>query len=78
MSELVKIVVSAQDDANLAAVVQRLCHAGMDVEDVMEEVGVVSGSIVREQLSALSALEGVAHVEESRKFQLPPPDSEIQ
>jgi hypothetical protein len=64
-------------------VVQRLKRAGLKVQQQMDAVGVVSGSIDPTRLSDLEAVEGeavegVGAVERSKRFQLPPPDSKIQ
>ena len=59
-------------------VVQRMKEAGLRVSQQMEAVGVVSGSIDPTKLSDLKQVEGVAAVERSRSFQLPPPESDVQ
>ena len=59
-------------------VVQGMKEAGLRVSQQMEAVGVVSGSIDPAKLSDLKQVEGVAAVERSRSFQLPPPESDVQ
>lgn len=59
-------------------VVRRIKKAGLKVEHELEAAGVVSGSIDRAKLSDLEQVEGVAAVERSRGFQIPPPESDIQ
>ena len=59
-------------------VVERMKKAGLKVHQQMEAVGVVSGSIDPAKLSDLEQVEGVAAVEPSRRFQLPPPESDVQ
>ncbi len=72
--------VSVADDhlARFPDVVRRMEKAGLKVQQQLEAAGVVSGSIDRAQLPDLEEVEGVAAVEPSRSFQLPPPESEIQ
>jgi len=69
------VVVSVADDQPLPAVVSALRRAGMVVDDVLEPLGMVTGSIDPEALGSLRAVPGVAHVERQRGFQLPPPTS---
>jgi len=78
MGDRIQVIVSARQGADLAELASRLRAAGMEVVDVLDQVGVVCGSVLPGRLSSLSAVEGVGHVEESREFQLAPPDSEIQ
>ena len=69
------------DDASadrFSETVQRLKDAGLQVEQELEEIGVVSGSIDSEKEGSLRQVEGVSHVERSQDFQISPPDSDIQ
>lgn len=69
------------DDAHvdsIGAVVEALRHRGMEVDQVMGALGIISGSVPEETRSALLGVEGVASVDDTRGFQLPPPDSPIQ
>jgi hypothetical protein len=51
----------------------------MNIESFMEVLGTIVGSIEASKLEMIShLLKGVAHIEASRKFQVAPPDSEIQ
>lgn len=62
----------------MSEVVQKLEAAGMKVEQVMETLGIITGSCDSQKVEALSGVEGVTHVERSRSYQIAPPDSEIQ
>ncbi len=64
-----KVVVSVADDglANLPAVVSALRDAGMVVDDVLEALGVVTGSAAPEAAGVLGAVPGVATVEVDRE-----------
>ncbi|GAA1225949.1 hypothetical protein [Pseudonocardia alaniniphila] len=62
------------DDAHVGAIDQladRLRAAGMDVEQVLRPVGVITGSAPADW-EALADLDGVAAVEPQRTFRLPP------
>jgi hypothetical protein len=50
----------------------------MRVDQVLKEVGVITGSVPDDRLHALDAVPGVESVEGTTTFQLPPPDSPIQ
>ena len=69
------------DDAyidQIQEVADRLKDTGMDVEQTMQIVGVVTGSIDSDKISSLYSVEGVQAVESQRTYQLNPPDSDIQ
>ena len=69
------------DDAHLdrvSDVVKKLKDSGVDVDGVMEKLGTVTGSVDATKLKSLSSIPGVAHVEKSSTYQLPPPDSDVQ
>lgn len=71
----------AIDDANLAefdAVLKRAKRAGLKAKRALPEIGVVTGTIDDEKLSALRKIKGIASVETNREFQLPPPESDTQ
>jgi hypothetical protein len=62
----------------LSEVAERLKAAGLDVQQQLASAGVLTGTVSPDQLAALQGLEGVAAVEKSHTYQLPPPDSPIQ
>jgi len=69
------------DEGHLAVideVAERLREAGMSVDDVLSEIGVITGRISEAEADGLADVEGVADVERSHGFQLAPPDSDIQ
>ena len=76
----VSLLVSVDDEHldRFSEVVKGLKEAGMAVEQEMEGIGTVTGSIDSEKVEQLSKVEGVSHVEQSRRFQIAPPDSDIQ
>lgn len=75
------VTVSVDDDhvERIDEVAERCRAAGMDVQEVLRPIGVITGSIGTVALrAALGALAGVAAVETGRTFRLPPPGSGIQ
>jgi hypothetical protein len=76
----VNVSVSVADGSidRFSEVVSRLRDAGLEVEQELEEIGVVTGSIDSEKAESLREIEGVSHVERSREFRIAPPDSDIQ
>jgi hypothetical protein len=75
-----QVVISVADDQvdDMASVVDALRHAGLHVDEVLDSVGVVTGTVDGDALGSLSTVPGVAEVERSRQFELPPPDSTVQ
>jgi hypothetical protein len=76
----VNVSVSVADGSvdRFSEVVSRLREAGLEIEQELEEIGVVTGSIDSEKAESLREVEGVSHVERSREFRIAPPDSDIQ
>ncbi len=75
-----EVLVSVEDGhlERLSAVAEALRSAGMEVDEVMDDLGVVSGSIEPAKIERLAAVTGVASVERSREVRIPPPDSPVQ
>jgi ligand-binding sensor domain-containing protein len=59
-------------------VAEQLRSHGMEVESVLEGVGIIIGSAPDDSRAALESLEGVASVDEEIRFQLPDPNEDIQ
>jgi len=80
MTDKVDLLISVDDEhlSRFSEVVKSIEGAGMDVDQQMEEIGVVTGSIEPEKVDPISDVEGVAHVEQSRTFHIAPPDSDVQ
>jgi len=69
------------DDGHLPAineVAAALRAQGMRVEQVLDGLGIITGSAPDDSRSALTGVEGVASVDEELTHQLPPPDSAVQ
>lgn len=77
---VVKLSVSVDEQHldQFPQVVKEIKQAGMDVEQELKDIGVITGSIDSEKVKSLRKVKGVAHVEQSRQFQIAPPDSDIQ
>jgi hypothetical protein len=75
-----KITISLADDAidRIDEVVAALEDGGMQVDQVLRPLGVITGSVDTQRVQALGAVAGVAAVEPQRTVQLPPPDSDVQ
>jgi hypothetical protein len=78
MRRLVTVTVADSHAGALDDLAGRLAQAGMQVEQVLGVLGVVTGRLEDEQLAAIARLPGVAAVEEQATYGLAPPDAEIQ
>lgn len=76
----VSVVVSVADDHldALSTVVAALRRAGLRVDDVLDAVGMVTGTVAGGAVEALASVPGVAEVELQRVQRVAPPDAEIQ
>ena len=76
----VNLLISVDDRhrEQISKVVEALQASGLKIEIVMKQTGVITGSIDSIQVEGISQVEGVAAVEVEQKFQLKPPESEIQ
>lgn len=78
----------AREDVNIAIaenhldrfseVVRRLKKAGLVINQEMEAIGTVSGSIEGTKLADIEQVEGVSFVERAREIRLPPPENDVQ
>ncbi len=69
------------DDGHLPvidAVAAHLRAHGMEVDQVLEGLGVITGSAPSAVRASLTAVEGVVSVDEQLTYQLPPPDAPVQ
>lgn len=76
----VNLTVSVADDhlKDFSDIVARCRKAGMNIENEMKSIGVITGSIDEAALEKLSRVKGVSQVEPERSFQIAPPDSDVQ
>ena len=75
-----KVVVSVAEDhlGDLSVVLAGLREAGLVVDTVLEPLGTVTGSVRADAIGRLEEVPGVAVVEREHRYQLAPPDAEIQ
>lgn len=66
------------DDVSLDQLAAALRKAGARDLQLLEGVGVITGTTTAGTLEQLSRVSGVKHVERSGDIQLPPPESDIQ
>jgi hypothetical protein len=69
------------DDAyveRISTVVERLQAMGMEVDQVLPGMAVISGSVEANDVNHLYEIEGVQHIESEQSYQLPSPDSDVQ
>lgn len=76
----VSVVVSVADERldELANVVAELRRAGLRVDEVLDAVGMVTGTIDEDAIRTLDSVPGVVEVERQRAYQVPPPESDVQ
>jgi hypothetical protein len=76
----VKLSISVDDEhlGRFSKVLKDVEKAGMKVEEKHKDLGVATGSIDADKVDSVRNVEGVKHVEEERKIQIPPPESDIQ
>lgn len=75
-----KLLVSVADDAlaDFAAVVRDCEHAGLTVEETMDAIGVITGTIDAAKLDGLRQVRGVRDVEDAGTATIAPPESDVQ
>ena len=69
------------DDTHLDRVEEVAAHlrsSGMQVDQVLNEIGVISGSVPDNRRQLLKTVTGVQSVEDTATVQLPPPESPVQ
>jgi hypothetical protein len=69
------------DDAHLTQIdriATELRRKGMQIDQVLNAVGAITGSVSDDRRQDLRNVDGVESVADATTFQLPPPDSPIQ
>ncbi|MEO5372925.1 MAG: ketohydroxyglutarate aldolase [Alphaproteobacteria bacterium] len=76
----VNVTVSINDDqlGHIDRVAAAAKACGLEIHQVLETLGIVSGSIDEASLDRLRAVQGVSAVEREQEYQLSPPDSYLQ
>jgi hypothetical protein len=77
---MVGISVTVDDEhlARIDDVAVELRANGMQVDQVLDGLGVISGSVPEDRQQSLQDVAGVKSVEASHDFQIPPPDAPVQ
>ncbi|MGY1802507.1 hypothetical protein ACI78T_04400 [Blastococcus sp. SYSU D00922] len=77
---MTQVSVTVGDDHrdSLDGVVENLRASGLQVDQVLGTLGIVTGSAPDDALDTLRGVEGVASVDAQLTHQLPPPDSPVQ
>ncbi|TDD89230.1 hypothetical protein E1202_12095 [Saccharopolyspora karakumensis] len=74
-----RVVVTVRDDqlAEIDELAERLRLAGMRIDQVLGEIGVITGSLEADRLTSAQRLPGVDAIERETSFQVPP-DEDVQ
>ena len=80
MAAKTKVSVVVADDYRdrVSEVVEAARQAGLDVEEQLATIGLITGAIDESKRPLLERVRGVSAVEVRRTFQLPPPESDVQ
>ena len=75
---MVQLSVTVDDAHAIEEVAAVLRARGMQVAQVLDGIGVITGSAPEDIRHTLAAVEGVASVDEQLTHRLPPPDADVQ
>lgn len=80
MSARSRVIVTIADEhlGSINSVARALRGAGLHIDNILNEVGVIQGDAAHDCLSRLRGIAGVADVSVERDVQIPPPDAEVQ
>lgn len=76
----IPICVSVEDGhlSQIEQISEQLQSYGMNVEQILSTIGMITGSIESEKVKNLYQIEGVQNVESQQSYQIAPPDSNVQ
>lgn len=77
----ITVTVDTAHAGEIEAVAEQLRDQGMEVDQVLDSIGMITGSIpsaAPAASAALQAIDGVASVDAAQGMQLPPPESDVQ
>jgi hypothetical protein len=77
MAETQKWIVTTAGDRPLQDVARQLRQAGLAVEEVLDEIGCITGSASAEVAERLRAIPGVADVSPEHRIDIGPPDAPV-
>lgn len=73
----INVTVPDATPSQLKSVKASLVRQGVEVDSVLDAIGVITGKVAKSRLSSLDAGTG-ATVERDQNVQLPPPDAPLQ
>jgi len=76
-SEKQSLVVTVSKDRHLHDIVPDLKKAGLEVEGVLDAIGIVTGRASAKSIAGLRKVRGVADVSSDHKVDIGPPDAPI-
>lgn len=76
-SDKQSMVVTLSKDRHLSDVVPDLKAAGLEVEGVLDAIGIVTGRASAKSMAALRKVRGVADVSSDHQVDIGPPDAPI-
>ncbi|QZZ19142.1 ketohydroxyglutarate aldolase [Leptothermofonsia sichuanensis E412] len=76
----IQLLISVNEEYKdrLPEVAEKLRSAGMQVDQWLVEIGVITGSAASEKIEQLRQIPGVAAIEAAAEYQIAPPDSDLQ
>lgn len=72
------VIVTMSGERNVRDVVRDLKSAGLEVDQVLEETGIVTGTADSRTHARLRKIQGVADVSADHPVDIGPPDAEVQ
>ena len=77
-TERVNVAIDEKYQGRFSQVVKRMKSAGFKVDEELQDIGVVTGSIDSDKLLELEQVEGVAAAERSGEIRIAAPESDVQ
>jgi hypothetical protein len=74
----VSVTVDDEHVATISRVAEALRDRGMEVRQVLDTLGLITGTVPEERRRSLERVDGVVSVDEDRTYRLPPPDAPVQ
>ena len=76
----VPVLISVDDEhlPKMRQVLKSCEAAGLDVEQSLDQIGTITGSIDPGKIGHLAKVAGVSNVERAGEYDIGPPDSELQ
>ncbi|PRW61948.1 hypothetical protein [Actinopolyspora mortivallis] len=71
MSDRIVVTLDDEGAADIASVSEELRRTGMHVDQVLEELGVITGSLGQADFAGLRGIRGIASVDTEETFGIP-------